>query len=58
MRDDGGGLLRRAGARGRELAKVAGRAVVAGFLLFPSALVLFGLARALKAGGRKGLHRG
>jgi hypothetical protein len=52
MRDDGGELLRRAGALGRELAKAAGRAVVAGFVLFPSALVLFGLARALKAGGR------
>jgi hypothetical protein len=52
MRDDAGRLLRRAGAQGRELAKVAGRAVVAGFVLFPSALFLFGLARALKTGGR------
>jgi len=52
MRDDGGRLLRRVGAHGRELAKVAGRAVVSGFVLFPSALFLFGLARTLKAGGR------
>jgi hypothetical protein len=52
MRDDGGRLLRRVGAHGRELAKVAGRAVVSGFVLFPSAVFLFGLARALKAGGR------
>jgi hypothetical protein len=52
MRDDGGKLLRSAGALGRELAEVARRAVVVGLVVLPSSLFLFGLARAMKAVGR------